>query len=340
MTSQLIIYDDGPELKVGAGHLGMREAYSASPRTFFANLVAKLRVSIPGAVFPDLSMFVRVGSWSSFNDAYDVAAIKVTEGRSYRDPYAREFLGKFQGFPVCYHFLRRETSVVEQVDNYLTTCWTYLGREAPFGIALDVETSGAGTNPTMTQADQFLSLVQQRTGRNRSTFKSYVPRWWYTTFGGGSSALRDTVWWLSDYSAVPNQGPMAGWDAPDVLQYGSTIPGSGMPAGDMNIAVNRTFTELVSLLTGAAASPEEDDMSQADAEHGFTHRYDAGQETPIEMIERFKGRYTSLVNLVDWWGNAIGARFNAIDAKLAELTGTDVSTAVANLPPKPEVDES
>ena len=47
---------------------------------------------------------------------------------------------------------------------------------------------------------------------------SYLPRWWWKAHGGGSTVLKDTIYWGSDYSDRPNMGSYAG-KKPEILQY-------------------------------------------------------------------------------------------------------------------------
>lgn len=204
-----------------------------------------------GYVFPDLSNYVRVTDWAGFANAYPVAACKVTEGATFADPFWPTFQSECRRrgvLPIGYHFLRRSSNLNEQVANYLRRL------DGPVGIALDVETAGDGSNPTMEQADAWLDAVSARTGVPRARMLTYVPRWWWTAHGGGSAALADTLWWQSQYAATPDLSSMAGWVRPTVLQFSSTSPGAGMPNGDMNVAIGRTAAQLAQLLMGSGGT--------------------------------------------------------------------------------------
>lgn len=203
-----------------------------------------------GYVFPDLSNYVRVTDWGAFAAAYPVAACKVTEGATFADPFWPTFQSECRRrgiLPIGYHFLRRSANLNEQVANYLRRL------DGPVAIALDVETAGDGSNPTMEQADAWLDAVSARTGVPRGRMLAYVPPWWWRQFGGGSTALADTLWWPSIYSSSPTWSPMAGWARPTVIQFGSDIPGTGMPKGDMNVAIGMTAAQLRAVLLGTGS---------------------------------------------------------------------------------------
>lgn len=287
-----------------------------------------------GYVFPDLNAFKRVTDWRSFARAYPVAFCKVSEGASFptraEDDYWPRFLAGCRAngiFPVGYHFLRREASLPDQVNNYLRRL-----DGGPVGICLDIETSHVKTNPSITQASQWMSAVAARTGRPRTEMISYLPRWWYEEHGGNSHELADTIWWLSHYSMRPDLSPMAGWDAPKILQYSDAVPGVGTPPCDMNIAINMTAAQLRAMLTDTEEGTdmaldkatqdyfkgEFDDIRDRVWDVRYKREGDVGhQDTNLETV---LARIADLEGKVDFTLGAIGARFDSLQGATAAIT--------------------
>lgn len=215
-----------------------------------------------GYRFPDVSKYRTVCNWNEYSGAYPVSACKKSEGGTYQDPSFAAWLTNMRRemrFPILYHFLRAEYSIADQVENYLR------GLDGkPFGVMLDVETSGVRTNPTMDQVNAWLNECSRRTGVPRSKMLMYMPRWWYQSFGQGRQ-ISDVLLWGSHYSTSPNISPYAG-NTVDIIQYSSTAPIAGVCSpgtGDMNVAINMTPQDLIERITVGTlppSPPEDDDM--------------------------------------------------------------------------------
>lgn len=207
-----------------------------------------------GYRFPDLSRYRTVCDWGDYSRAYPISACKASEGATYRDPsFAkwREGMRRYGLFPIAYHFLRREYQIEDQVNNYLNA----VVDGHPFGVMLDIETSGVRTDPSIAQADAWFTLVSLRTGIPRSRMMCYMPRWWYNTHGSDQHVLQDTILWNSHFSSSPNLSSFAG-DKIDVIQYSSTdtIVGVCAPGiGDMNIAIKMTVEQFLAKIKGSPA---------------------------------------------------------------------------------------
>ena len=264
MADRVPVAADGPEPRLGVGRMGWRtpteDAVPAVSRAAGAprGLPVGLRV-------PDLSAYRRVTGWAAAAREYPIIICKATEGRTFVDPSWRSFLDgclTHRVFPVAYHFLRRESGVVEQARHFVAQLPV-----GPCGVMLDVETSGAGTDPTVAQADAWLDAVCELTGRRRSQVLVYLPRWWYLRHGGGSTALSDAMLVNSHYAASPDTAPFAGFPTTTVIQYSSTAPIAGVAEpGDMNIVLGRSvdwFAAALGLTSvpPAVSVPPEDEMT-------------------------------------------------------------------------------
>lgn len=175
--------------------------------------------------FPDLNQWHRVTDWPTFAQAYPVAACKATEGDDFVDPYWSEFLAGCQRHgivPIAYHRLRREQTSERQAAHCIRAV------PAGCGLAVDVETKklpdGTTSEPRMTDASRFLTIISEAYGRPRSQLLSYLPRWWWNSQGGGSQALRDTLLWASRYATPIDWTPYAGFPTMTLMQYSSTHP--------------------------------------------------------------------------------------------------------------------
>lgn len=282
-----------------------------------------------GYAFPDLSGYVNVTDWDRFARSYPVAICKVSEGVSFGSsvpgkpnywPIFLENCRKRGIYPIGYHFLRREGSVQDQAANFLRRL-----DGGPVGIALDIEKSElTQTSPTVLQAHEWFNLAAGATGIPRSRMASYMGRGWYQANGAGLVLLRDTIWWLPHYTSSPNLGPMAGWPAPRILQFGSAIPGQGMPPGDMNIAVNMTAAQLRALFTGGAGDVpldtadkaylkgELDDIRDRIWDVRYIRADDVGHKDA--NLETVGHKIDDLSAKVDFVLKAVGARFDSLGA--------------------------
>jgi hypothetical protein len=215
--------------------------------------------------------------------------------------------------PIVYHFLKRNDPVSDQVENYLDSA----DDGAPFIVMLDIETAGDGTNPTVAQADAFYDGVHARTGKPRSQFLTYMPRWWYLAFGNGDRSLADTILYNSHFTVSPNLTGFAG-DKIEIIQYSSTAPIAGLASpgtGDMNIAINHTIESFLGLVKGTGGS----EMASADVDLILAR---------IQVIrDKVEGIYNHLniqhgedIRNVDAESAQIDAKLETIDTALETLS--------------------
>jgi len=215
-----------------------------------------------GYKFPDLSRYRRVEDWNVYARTYPVSACKATEGVSHKDPYFPAWRAQMRSrglLPIAYHFLRRGMSIAQQVTNYLDTA----DDGADFGVMLDLETAGDGSNPTVDEANAWFREVERRTSISVRNMMLYTSRWWYAAFGGGDSFV-NAILWNAHYSLNPNISPFAGQPV-EIIQYSSTAPIAGLAApgtGDMNSAIGMTAQGLAAKILGTAQQGE---LSMADA---------------------------------------------------------------------------
>lgn len=274
----------------------------------------------PGYVFPDLNGYVRHNNAVAFAKAYPVSACKVSEGANFgsagspgTSDYWPSYLAMCRAahlYPIGYHFLRRGVAIGAQVDNFLRRAGA-----GSYGVMLDIETAGNGTNPTMAEADAWFDVLSQRTGRPRSAMASYVGRGWYDAHGGGSTALRDTVWWLPHYSRNPDLSPMAGWARPSILQFSSTAPGAGMPPGDMNVAINMTASQLRAMLTASKPTGGTVPFDTSQTKY-LAEQFDDIRDRVWDVRYQREGDVGHDVNLEN-----TNARLSSLEAKVDQILG-------------------
>ncbi len=247
---------DGEELELGVARCGWstpQRATSLVELDIPAAAAGARRVPV-GYAFPDVSAHRPVSDWAAFAGSYPAAACKATEGRTFVDPSWRGFLAACRErgvLPVAYHFLRAETNIMEQARNFLNA----LDRGS-CGVMLDVETSGAGTDPTVAQAAAWVDVVCNLTGKSRGQVLVYLPRWWWRAHGAGSSALAGAMLANSDYRASPDLSPFAGFAGVSVIQFSSTMRIAGVAEpGDMNIALGMSAEAFATALGCAPVDP-------------------------------------------------------------------------------------
>lgn len=285
-----------------------------------------------GYRFPDVSHYRTVCSWDSY-DGYPVSSCKATEGASGHDSYFVTWRANMRArnlFPIPYHFLRAGTSIASQVANYLESAVD--GK--PFGVMLDVETAGDGSNPTIAQANAWFDEVKRITGIPRSRMLCYMPRWWYKAYGGGSTLLKDTILWNSHFSTTPDLSSFAG-DTVEVIQYSSTAPIAGLctpGTGDMNVAINMTAAGFKNKLTNG-----DDDMPNTKAEiQAWVQEVFDRQASGIKGIAGGERPYARAYEYIYWGARDASAVRDALvtlpqkisDEILADLPDGDIDAAL------------
>lgn len=296
-----------------------------------SRLTRKQTVLPDGYRFPDVSHYRTVCDWSAY-DSYPVSACKATEGASGKDSSFSNWRAIMRArnlFPVPYHFLRAGTSIASQVANYLESA----ADGKPFGVMLDVETAGDGSNPTIAQANAWFNEVQRITGIPRSQMLCYMPRWWYSAYGGGSTALKDTILHNSHFSLSPNISGYAG-DKVEVIQYSSTAPIAGLCSpgtGDMNIAIGMTAGQFKIRLTEASDMPNTKTEIQAWVQEVFDR-----QASGIKGIAGGERPYARAYEYIYWGSRDASAVRDALvtlpqkisDEILADLPDGDIDAAL------------
>ncbi len=165
------------------------------------------------------------------------AAVKVTEGTYYRNPYALSDIkaARAAGLSVgAYVFAipsgnggRR--GAVPQADYAVS----YLGRLATkVRLMLDIEFnpySGGfcyGRSPAqmVSWVQRFSAEVRARTGHVPYI---YTPQGWWNPCTGGSSAVRNNPLWVPNYTTAASPAMPSGWTTWKLWQYSSTgtVPG-------------------------------------------------------------------------------------------------------------------
>jgi hypothetical protein len=176
-----------------------------------------------GFEYPDISHYRPVADWGAVARAWRVIICKTTEGLDHKDSFWREFAREARRHKMiagAYHFLNKEDGSIaaaKQQARFFIDVLNRTGGWKDLWFMLDIEDYN-GKRPSMAQADAFLDELSRLTGRPRSTFVSYLPRWWWKAHGGGSTVLKDTIYCNSDYSDRPNMGAYAG-KKPEILQY-------------------------------------------------------------------------------------------------------------------------
>lgn len=209
-------------------------------------------MSVPsGYKFPDVSRYRTVSDWGLYTRTYPVSMCKASEGTGHKDPYFPQWRTGMRNngaFPIGYHFLRRSGSIQDQVKNFLQA----MEDGADYGVMLDVETAGDGSNPTVQQANDWFKECSRQSGIEVEYMICYLPRWWYQSFGGGVPIIAGTVLHNSHFSSNPNCSNFAGHEV-EIIQYSSTAPIAGLASpgtGDMNSAIGMTAEELIARVTG------------------------------------------------------------------------------------------
>jgi lysozyme len=162
----------------------------------------------------DISHHNTVKSWTEVKAAGIVGIIhKATEGTSYIDPdYADRFFNATNSGLLwgAYHFANGN-DVTKQVDNFLRT----VGINNETLYALDWEDDPGGNTMNRSQAQEFLELIEKKTGRkgvvySGNTAKEKLGSDNYPYFGAHRL-------WLAQYGDAPV--PQASWDQEWLWQY-------------------------------------------------------------------------------------------------------------------------
>lgn len=266
---------------------------------------------------PDVSHHQGAVSWSKVAAAgADFAWCKATEGASFRDPrFAANWAGIHAAGLVggAYHFLRAESSGAAQARHFLEVVGELRGRLA----ALDVETSGARTNPSLTQVRDFARTFAQMTGGHPLVV--YTAGWWWRGIARNPPGAQLGPLWHARYNTTP--GPLyGGWSGWTFWQHTDRgrVPGISGPC-DLNRFAGTRAQLLALTRPGATVPPvpvpqETDDMF-SDADRALLRDVQARLAAIIEP-----GKPRSLRERLDDIERAEIARDTAEAARDAKVT--------------------
>ena len=185
----------------------------------------------------DLSHHNHVEDWAAVRRAGIVAVVhKATEGATFRDPLyaARRTAARAAGLLFgSYHF-SSGVPVEKQAENYLT----YADPRDDELMCLDWEESTAGADMTLGQAEAFVALVRERTGRLPVVYGGGHLR--ETLAGVERSSLADCPLWYARFAPEP-KGVPAIWGRWTFWQYTDGSSGPEPHAVDGLGAVDRNL---------------------------------------------------------------------------------------------------
>lgn len=168
----------------------------------------------------------------------------------------------------------------------------------------------------------------------RSTFVSYLPRWWWRSRGGGSTILKDTVYVNSDYRPAPNMGEYAG-KSPEILQFTSShdAKANGIPHPD-GIDMNRAPWAVEEFARRVGARGGKEDVSIVDdATKDYLDRQFKEILARVDRaVQRIGGRSNAVYNNTqeDFLGLVMAEDVLA-EAKAAREAATQVAAEVAKI---------
>jgi hypothetical protein len=299
-----------------------------------------------GFEYPDISHYRPVANWGAVSRAWRVIICKASQGTNHKDSFWPEFVREARRHKMitgAYHFLNKEDGSIaaaKQQAQFFIDVLDRTGGWKDLWLMLDIEDYN-NDRPSMAQANAFLDELSRQTGRPRSTFVSYLPRWWWKAHGGGSTVLKDTIYCNSDYSAAPTMGAYAG-KKPEILQYTSEYDAhtKGIPLvrdehGRKNgIDMNRAPWTVEEFRKRVGLAPEED-LSIVDEK---TQRYLDDQFKSIgkrvdRAVIRVGGKENSVYSAAaaDEFKNLVMAKEALAEAKAAKEAAQKAADGVAQI---------
>jgi lysozyme len=211
---------------------------------------------------PDVSHWQGAVDWFAVRNAgHAFAWAKATEGTTFVDSRFGDNWAGMQAAGLvrgAYHFLRSEPSPEAQAQHFVSVVGDFGGSMA----ALDVETSGSGTNPTSGQAHAFAAEFAGLTGGHPLVL--YTGRWYWVGVLGDPYGADIGALWHSRFGGDP--GPLyGGWGGWAFWQHTDR----GFCPGIGNCDLNQFQYDMATLLwlTGVSAPPpEEDDLPYSEIE--------------------------------------------------------------------------
>ena len=295
-----------------------------------------------GFEYPDISHYRPVADWGAVARAWRVIICKTTQGTDHKDSFWPKFVREARRHKMitgAYHFLTKDAA--KQQAQFFIDVLNGTGGWQDLWFMLDIEDYN-GKRPSMAQADAFLDELSRLTGRPRSTFVSYLPRWWWNDHGGGSTALKDTIYCNSDYNEHPKTGAYAG-KKPEILQYTSNYhaDSEGIPSvwdhgQKLGIDMNRVpwTVEDFKKRVGLAGLAPEEDISIVDEK---TEKYLDKQFAAIGKrmnlaVQRVGGRENSFYSShADDFKNLVMAKEALAEAKAAKEAAQKAADGVAQI---------
>lgn len=211
---------------------------------------------------PDVSHWQGAVDWSAMRRAgHAFAWCKASEGTGFVDSRfganwpAMRAAGLVRG---AYHFLRSETDPRQQARHFVGVVGDFNGSMA----AVDVETSGAGTNPTSAQARAFAAEFAALTGGH--VLVVYTGGWYWRGVLGDPHGADIGPLWHSRFSSAP--GPLyGGWGGWAFWQHTDS---GAVPGVQGACDLNQFAYDMAALagLTGGHFAQEEDDLPYSEAQ--------------------------------------------------------------------------
>lgn len=210
----------------------------------------------PAADGPDISHHNPVANWDAIPQ-YRVFSTKATEGRTFKSPTFdenwRQMRRRRFEFRGCYHWIRSDSSMADQVANLKRALTPFGGlRDGEF-VQLDWETTPGIANVTVAQVDEWMRLADREwPGRVIVYASDWVPGFveWRRSFTGV-----DVPVWYANYNTGTT--PSGGWAEcvkwrAAVWQWTSSYPIPGI--ADATCDMNHVF-DWSTLHTITASTP-------------------------------------------------------------------------------------
>jgi GH25 family lysozyme M1 (1,4-beta-N-acetylmuramidase) len=256
--------------------------------------------------YPDISHWRPVSDWKAVARSWRIIICKTSEGSTDRDSFWPEFVreARRHGMIVgAYHFLRKESGSIDAAKRQARWFIDVLNRTGGWKdlwFMLDIEDrkhqDGTVDRPSMAQASAFLDELSRLIGRPRSTFVSYLPRWWWNAHGGGSTVLKDTIYVNSDYRPSPDTSPYAG-KKPEILQYTSSHDANSKGISHRDgIDMNRVGWTVEEFSNRVGLGKEDISIVDAQTKQYLDKQFDDILHRLTQAVQRVGGRENQFFN--------------------------------------------
>ena len=215
----------------------------------------------PNADGPDISHHNPVADWDAVPQ-YRLFSTKATEGRTFRSPSFDENWEQMRrrGFEFrgCYHWVRSDSPMLEQVANLAHALGDHGGLQTGEFIQLDWETTPGVPNVTLSQVELWLNLAERRWPGRIIVYASD----WVPGFLEWRARHPEYPLWYANYNT--GSKPTGGWAecerfGADVWQWSSSqpVPGIADPTVDMNHVFKWETLERITAQTKEENMPRE-----------------------------------------------------------------------------------